>query len=187
MKLLFENWRQYLNEVFETEAETSKPPTKLSGGQNMGYTTFSVNDKKYQIRITKVGQAAARLWQVEFYREIGWRQESIELLGDSVKEVFTVLSTVFNWSLKWQLSNKAKARTIIIGGKDEGKRINIYRRMAEKTADRSGYSVKETRAIDRSGEEKTAFVLFDPNYIEKYPKYRNALNKDLKKYLNITL
>ena len=43
-----ENWRQYLKEIFETEVETSNRPTKLSGGQNLGYTTFSVNDKNYK-------------------------------------------------------------------------------------------------------------------------------------------
>ena len=187
MKLLMENWKKYLSEVFETEAETSKQPTKLSGGQNMGYTKFSVNDKNYQIRITKIGREAAKLWQVQFYRDMSSRHASIELLGDSAKEVFTVLSTVFNWSLKWQMLNKTKARTIVIGGKDEGKRASIYRRMAEKAARRSGYSVKEVTAIDRSGEEKIVFILFDPKYIEKYPKYRNTLNKDLEKYFNTTL
>ena len=195
MKLLMENWRQYLKEIFETEVETSNRPTKLSGGQNLGYTTFSVNDKNYKIRISTIGRTAAKLWQVEFSRENTrrWpgghtiRSDEHELQGDSAKEVFTVLSTVFNWSLKWQLLNKTKARTMVIAGKDESKRGNIYRRMAEKAARRSGYSVKEVRATDLSGEEKIVFILFAPKYIERYPKYRNALNKDLEKYFNTTL
>lgn len=200
MKLLLENWRQYINEVFDTGVETSKPPKKLTGGQNLGYTTFSVNDKNYQIRISVIGRAAAKLWQVEFYRMVPQQPAmkpkgssksrpvpSIELLGDSAKEVFAVLSTVFNWALKWQMLNKAKARTMVIAGKDEGKRASIYRRMAEKAASRSGYDVKEVKAIDRSGEEKIVFILFDPKYIEKYPKYKDALNKELETYFNTTV
>ena len=205
MKLLMENWRQYINEVFDTEVETSRQPTKLTGGQNLGYTTFSVNDKNYKIRISTIGRTAARLWQVEFYRMVpqppvmrpkGWDgpwdsksrpKDSIELLGDSAKEVFAVFSTVFNWALKWQMLNKTKARTMVIGGKDEGKRANTYRRMAEKAASRSGYDVKEVKATDKSGEEKIVFILFDPKYIEKYPKYREALNKELETYFNTTV
>jgi len=205
MKLLMENWRQYLIEVFDTGVETSKPPKKLTGGQNLGYTTFSVNDKNYQIRISVIGRTAAKLWQVEFYRMVpqpllmrpkGWDGPwnsksrpvpSIELLGDSAKEVFAVLSTVFNWALKWQMLNKAKARTMVIAGKDEGKRANTYRRMAEKAASRSGYDVKEVKAIDRSGEEKIVFILFDQKKIKKYPKYRDALNKELETYFNTTV
>ena len=205
MKLLLENWRQYLNEVFDTGVETSKAPTKLTGGQNLGYTTFSVNDKNYQIRISVIGRTAAKLWQVEFYRMVPQQPvmkpkgskshrnsksravPSIELLGDSAKEVFAVLSTVFNWALKWQTLNKAKARTMVIAGKDEGKRASTYRRMAEKAASRSGYDVKEVKATDRSGEEKIVFILFDPKYIEKYPKYKDALNKELETYFNTTV
>lgn len=205
MKLIMESWRSYINEVFDTGVETSKQPTKLTGGQNLGYTTFSVNDKNYKLLISMIGRKAARLWQVEFYRRVsqpptprpkGWEgpwdsrslpKDSTEILGDSAKEVFAALSTVFNWSLKWQMLNKAKARTLVIAGKNEGKRANIYRRMAEKAASRSGYSVKETKATDRSGEEKIVFILFDPKYIEKYPKYRDALNKELETYFNTTL
>ena len=194
MKLLLENWRQYINEVFDTGVETSKPPKKLTGGQNLGYTTFSVNNKNYQIRISVIGRAAAKLWQVEFYRMVPQPRNSksrpvpsIELLGDSAKEVFAVLSTVFNWALKWQMLNKAKARTMVIAGKDEGKRASTYRRMAEKAASRSGYDVKEVKAIDKSGEEKIVFILFDPKYIEKYPKYKDALNRELETYFNTTV
>lgn len=195
MKLLLENWKRYITEVFETEVETSKQPAKLTGGQHLGYATFSVNDKNYKIRISMIGRAAARLWQVEFYRMVDkapWDprsrpDDSTELLGDSAKEVFAVFSTIFNWALKWQMLNKAKARTMVIAGKDEGKRSNIYRRMAEKAASRSGYDVKETIATDRGGEEKIVFILFDPKYIEKYPKYRDALNKELETYFNTTL
>ena len=193
MDKIMEGWRQYLKEIFETGVEVSKPAKKLSGGQNLGYTQFSINDKQYKIRMSQIGGAKAKLWQVEFFREamernwLGQRRLSGELLGDSAKEVFAVLSTVFGWSLKWQSMNKAKARTMVLAGKDEGKRVNVYRHMAQRAAERSGYDVKETRAADRSGEEKAVFILFDRGYLEKYPKYKEVLNKELEIYFNTTL
>ena len=177
-----------IKELFNFEPRDITEPNKLKSGQNVGYTTFTVDGQKFVISIVSVGLRAAKLVDIRFHRDMGLFKKTSELTGESPKTVFKVLSAVINWSVKWLKKNKGFARTYLIGASsEESSRVKLYQKLVEKFAQAENLSYKAVSATDGSGVSRQVYIVFDPEYLEKYPKYKDIVNATLSKVVGATI
>lgn len=183
-----------LNEMLKFSAATTRSPDEKMGyGMSAISTEFKIDEQTYKIWIQMVGPTTAKFADISFERikydeSSPYGKGTTETTGESFRQVAKIISTVYNWSAAWLANNKSKVRAFSVAGDaSESSRTMLYKRLSEKVAGALGMSVKEVSASDAGGTGRIVYIVYDPAYNEKYPKYREALNKVLMQYFKTSV
>jgi len=110
-------------------------------------------------------------------------------MGDKdLSHSVAVLRAVEKWFMEWYSLNHSKAKVIIIGSKaDEESRARLYASLTKRIINKLGLSLLDTTATDAGNIARRAFVIYDKEYVELNPKYRETLNSFLAKLFGTTV
>ena len=191
-RIISEEIYRHLNEA---TVDVIKPPAKISKGGNFQQGFIQVDDEIYRCSALQIAPYGAKAWDIRFERELKEISKYDDsryvsnVMGDKgMSHSVAVLRAVEKWFMEWYSLNKSNVKVVVIGSKaDEESRTSLYELLTKRIVSKLGLSLLSTSATDAGGIDRRAFILYDGEYVESNPKYKEILNKFLNRLFGATL